>query len=135
MLMVGVQIRSSGRVMCTGFDVVGQVGTADELMLKVRSYNPDIAIIDIRMPPTHTDEGLQAAKAIRAQHADVAVLVLSQYVELGYATELLGHGTERVGYLLREIHRDRGASPLYLPSMTLIGGRSPPHKIPANPYK
>ena len=73
-----------------GFDVVGQAGTADELMLKVRSYNPDIAIIDIRMPPTHTDEGLQAAKAIREQHPNVAVLVLSQYVELGYATELLG---------------------------------------------
>lgn len=85
-----------------GFDVVGQAGTADELMLKVRSYNPDIAIIDIRMPPTHTDEGLQAAKAIRAQHPDIAVLVLSQYVELGYATELLGHGTERVGYLLKD---------------------------------
>lgn len=85
-----------------GFDVVGQAGTADELMLKVRSYNPDIAIIDIRMPPTHTDEGLQAAKKIREQHPDVAVLVLSQYVELGYATELLAHGTERVGYLLKD---------------------------------
>jgi DNA-binding NarL/FixJ family response regulator len=85
-----------------GFDVVGQAGTADELMLKVRSYNPDIAIIDIRMPPTHTDEGLQAAKTIRAQHPDVAVLVLSQYVELGYATELLAQGTERVGYLLKD---------------------------------
>ena len=55
----------------------------NELMLKVRSYNPDIAIVDIRMPPTHTDEGLQAAKKIREQHPDVAVLVLSQYVELG----------------------------------------------------
>ena len=85
-----------------GFDVVGQAGTPDELMLKVRSYNPDIAIVDIRMPPTHTDEGLQAAKAIREQHPDVAVLVLSQYVELGYATELLGRGTERVGYLLKD---------------------------------
>jgi len=85
-----------------GFDVVGQAGTADELMLKVRSYNPDIAIVDIRMPPTHTDEGLQAAKAIRDKHPEVAVLVLSQYVELGYATELLSHGTERVGYLLKD---------------------------------
>jgi DNA-binding NarL/FixJ family response regulator len=85
-----------------GLDVVGQAGTADELMLKVRSYHPDIAIVDIRMPPTHTDEGLQAAKAIREQHPEVAVLVLSQYVELGYATELLGRGTERVGYLLKD---------------------------------
>ncbi len=85
-----------------GFDVLGQAGTADELMLKVRSYNPDIAIVDIRMPPTHTDEGLQAAKTIREQHPDVAVLVLSQYVELGYATELLSRGTERVGYLLKD---------------------------------
>jgi DNA-binding NarL/FixJ family response regulator len=85
-----------------GFEVVGQAGTPDELMLKVRSYNPDIAIVDIRMPPTHTDEGLQAAKAIREQHPHIAVLVLSQYVELGYATELLGRGTEKVGYLLKD---------------------------------
>jgi DNA-binding NarL/FixJ family response regulator len=85
-----------------GFDVIGQAGTPDELLLKVRSYRPDIAIVDIRMPPTHTDEGLQAAKAIREQHPDVAVLVLSQYVELGYATELLARGTERVGYLLKD---------------------------------
>ncbi len=89
-------------LIAAGFDVVGQAGTPDELMLKVRSYNPDIAIVDIRMPPTHSDEGLQAAKAIREQHPDVAVLVLSQYVELGYATELLGRGTERVGYLLKD---------------------------------
>lgn len=85
-----------------GFEVVGQAGAPDELMLKVRSYNPDIAIVDIRMPPTHTDEGLQAAKQIREQHPDVAVLVLSQYVELGYATDLLSHGTERLGYLLKD---------------------------------
>ena len=64
-----------------GFEVVGQAGNADELLLKVRSYNPDVAIIDIRMPPTHTDEGLVAAKQIREKHPDTGVLVLSQYVE------------------------------------------------------
>ena len=63
-----------------GFEVVGQSGTAEDLMLKVRSYRPDVAIVDIRMPPTHTDEGLRAAKEIREQHPDVGVLVLSQYV-------------------------------------------------------
>ena len=85
-----------------GFDVVGQAGTADELLLKVRSYNPDVAIIDIRMPPTHTDEGLRAAREIRQKHPSVAVLVLSQYVELGYAMDLLSDSTEGVGYLLKD---------------------------------
>ena len=64
-----------------GFDVVGQAGDAPQLLLKVRSYDPDVAIVDIRMPPTHTDEGLQAAKEIRSKYPDVGVLVLSQYVE------------------------------------------------------
>src|ERR687893_865839 len=73
----------------SGFEIVGQSGTADDLLLKVRSYSPDVAIVDIRMPPTHTDEGLQAAKAIREQHPEVGVLVLSQYVEPEYAMELL----------------------------------------------
>ncbi len=85
-----------------GFEVVGQAGTADELLLKVRSYNPDVAIIDIRMPPTHTDEGLRAAREIRQRHPSVAVLVLSQYVELGYAMDLLSESTEGVGYLLKD---------------------------------
>jgi len=62
-------------------DVVGQAGNAEELLLKVRSYEPDVAVVDIRMPPTHTDEGLQAAKAIRESHPATAVLVLSHYVE------------------------------------------------------
>jgi len=84
------------------FDVVGQAGTPDELMLKVRSYKPDIAITDIRMPPTHSDEGIRAAKEIRGQHPEVAVLVLSQYVELRYAMELLSESVERVGYLLKD---------------------------------
>jgi DNA-binding NarL/FixJ family response regulator/class 3 adenylate cyclase len=85
-----------------GFDVVGQSGTADDLMLKVRSYAPDVAIVDIRMPPTQTDEGLRAAREIREKHPDVGVLVLSQHVEPDYALELLAESAEGVGYLLKD---------------------------------
>jgi DNA-binding NarL/FixJ family response regulator len=86
----------------SGFEVVGQTGSAQDLMLKVRSYSPDVVIIDIRMPPTHTDEGLRAAQEIREAHPDVGVLVLSQYVEPGYAMELLAESAEGVGYLLKD---------------------------------
>jgi DNA-binding NarL/FixJ family response regulator len=85
-----------------GFEVVGQAGNADELMLKVRSYSPDVAIVDIRMPPTHTDEGLRAAQEIREKHPTCGVLVLSQYVEAAYAMELLAESAEGVGYLLKD---------------------------------
>jgi len=85
-----------------GLDVVGQSGTAEDLLLKVRSYSPDIAIVDIKMPPTLTDEGLRAAKEIREKHPDTAVLVLSQYVEEGYALELLRASSDGVGYLLKD---------------------------------
>jgi DNA-binding NarL/FixJ family response regulator len=85
-----------------GFDVVGQAGNGEELMLKVRSYDPDVAIVDIRMPPTHTDEGLRAAQEIREKHPGVGVLVLSQYVEPAYAMELLAESAEGVGYLLKD---------------------------------
>ena len=85
-----------------GFEVVGQAGNADELMLKVRSYSPDVAIVDSRMPPTHTDEGLRAAQEIRDKHPTVGVLVLSQYVEPTYAMELLAESAEGVGYLLKD---------------------------------
>jgi len=85
-----------------GFEVVGQAGNADELLLKVRSYSPDVAIVDIRMPPTHTDEGLRAAQEIREKHPTVGVLVLSQYVEATYAMELLAESAEGVGYLLKD---------------------------------
>jgi DNA-binding NarL/FixJ family response regulator len=85
-----------------GFEVVGQAGNAEELMLKVRSYSPDVAIVDIRMPPTHTDEGLRAAQEIREKHPTVGVLVLSQYVEPTYAMELLAESAEGVGYLLKD---------------------------------
>ena len=91
-----------------GFEVVGQSGTAEDLLLKVRSYKPDVAIIDIRMPPTHTTEGLQAAKEIRAKQPATAVLVLSHYVELDYALELLEDSAEGVGYLLKDRVSDIG---------------------------
>ena len=85
-----------------GIDVVAQCDDADDLLLKVRSYSPDVAIVDIRLPPTHNDEGLQAALEIRSKHPDVAVLVLSQYVELGLALKLLADSAEGVGYLLKD---------------------------------
>ena len=85
-----------------GFEIVGQAGSADELLLKVRSYSPDVAIVDIRMPPTHTDEGLRAAQEIRERHPGVGVLVLSQYIEPAYAMELLAENAEGVGYLLKD---------------------------------
>ena len=86
----------------SGFEIVGQSGTAEDLLLKVRSYSPDVAIVDIRMPPTQTDEGLRAAKEIREKYPQTAVLVLSQYVEEGYALELLQASAEGVGYLLKD---------------------------------
>lgn len=85
-----------------GFEVVGRSGTAADLLLKVRSYDPDVALVDIRMPPTHTDEGLQAAKEIRCKHPRTSVLVLSQYAEPAYAVELLEHSPDGIGYLLKD---------------------------------
>jgi len=91
-----------------GFEIVGQSSTADDLLLKVRSYKPDVAIVDIRMPPSQTDEGLGAAKTIREQHPQVGVLVLSQYVEPSYAMELIADDAEGVGYLLKDRVSDVG---------------------------
>jgi len=85
-----------------GFEVIAQCGDANELMLKVRSYELDVVIVDIRLPPTHSDEGLQAALQIRAEHPGVGVLVLSQYVELGLALKLLADSAESIGYLLKD---------------------------------
>jgi DNA-binding NarL/FixJ family response regulator len=84
-----------------GFDVVGTCETADRLLLLVNSQAPDVAIVDIRLPPTHSDEGLRAALEIRAHNPSVGVLVLSQYVEVGLAMKLLADSAEGVGYLLK----------------------------------
>ena len=86
----------------SGFEIAGQAGDADDLLRKVGAHKPNIAVIDIRMPPTHTDEGLRAAHRIRAEHAGTAVLVLSQYVDEAYALDLLSESTERTGYLLKD---------------------------------
>lgn len=85
-----------------GFEVVGQAGDGEDLLRKVRAHKPDVAIVDIRMPPTNTDEGLQAARVIRAELPDVSVLVLSQYIEEDYAVDLLGEDAAGVGYLLKD---------------------------------
>jgi class 3 adenylate cyclase/CheY-like chemotaxis protein len=86
-----------------GFDVAAQSGTADDLLRDVALHRPDVAIVDVRMPPTHTDEGLQAAKEIKRRHPGTGVLVLSQYVEPAYARELLGDRDARgIGYLLKD---------------------------------
>jgi DNA-binding NarL/FixJ family response regulator/class 3 adenylate cyclase len=89
-----------------GFRVVGQSGDPDDLLLKVRSYTPDVAIVDVRMPPTHTDEGLRAAREIRERHPSTGVLILSQHVETESAIELLADNAEGVGYLLKDRVRD-----------------------------
>jgi DNA-binding NarL/FixJ family response regulator len=85
-----------------GFDVVAEAADGEELMRAVREHRPDVAVVDIRMPPTHTDEGVQAARAIRAELPGTGVLVLSQHVEEGYALKLLSDSTEGVGYLLKD---------------------------------
>jgi DNA-binding NarL/FixJ family response regulator len=85
-----------------GFEVAGQAGDGDELVRKVMAHKPDVAIVDVRMPPTHTDEGLRAAQRIRAELPGTGVLVLSQYVEEEYATELIGDRADGVGYLLKD---------------------------------
>lgn len=85
-----------------GVEVVGRCANATALMRAVDSWRPDVAIVDIRMPPTHTDEGLVAAQEIRQRHPEVGVLVLSHYLESGYAMQLLNQTPERGGYLLKE---------------------------------
>jgi DNA-binding NarL/FixJ family response regulator len=85
-----------------GVEVVDQVGDADALLRSVRDLQPDVALVDIRMPPTHTNEGLRAAREIRSRHPETAVLVLSQYLEPDYAIQLVETKPGRVGYLLKE---------------------------------
>jgi DNA-binding NarL/FixJ family response regulator len=86
----------------TGFEVVGQAGDVDELLREVARTAPDVAIIDIRMPPTHTDEGLRAARELRSRYPSLGILVLSQYVRPSYAFELLADDARGVGYLLKD---------------------------------
>ncbi|TDD35237.1 response regulator [Saccharopolyspora elongata] len=85
-----------------GHDVVAAVGDAPSLLSEVAAWQPDVAVVDVRMPPTHTDDGLRAALEIRRRFPAVGVLVLSQYVEKRYAVELLTGDTARVGYLLKD---------------------------------
>ncbi|HEX8102735.1 MAG TPA: response regulator transcription factor [Solirubrobacteraceae bacterium] len=85
-----------------GMEIVGQAGDAEDLLRKVAAHQPDVALVDVRMPPDHTDEGLRAAVAIRELHPDCGVLVLSQVIETGSALELLAAGGTGVGYLLKD---------------------------------
>jgi DNA-binding NarL/FixJ family response regulator len=85
-----------------GLDVVAEVGDAEALLTTVRDDRPDVAVVDIRMPPTHTDEGLRAAREIRSRYPETAVLVLSQHLEPAYALRLVEERPEGVGYLLKE---------------------------------
>ena len=85
-----------------GMEVVDQVGDADALLVSVRDARPDVALVDIRMPPTHTDEGLRAAREIRSRYPETAVLVLSQHLEPAYALRLVEEKPEGVGYLMKE---------------------------------
>jgi DNA-binding NarL/FixJ family response regulator len=83
-------------------DVVAQTDSADDLLRKVGSHHPDVAIIDIRMPPTYTDEGLHAAAEVRRRYPEVGILILSQHVEVGVATRLLAESAAGIGYLLKD---------------------------------
>jgi DNA-binding NarL/FixJ family response regulator len=85
-----------------GIDVVAEAASPDELLAAVDEHEPDVAIVDIRMPPTQTDEGIQAAHEIRRRHPDVGVVLLSQHVEVGLATQLLAEAPARLGYLLKD---------------------------------
>jgi DNA-binding NarL/FixJ family response regulator len=85
-----------------GIDVAAQAGDADELLSAVDEHRPDVAIVDVRMPPTQTDEGLRAAHEIRARHPQIGIVILSQHVEVGIATRLLAETPEGLGYLLKD---------------------------------
>ena len=85
-----------------GFEVVAEAGDAPDLLRKVAAHKPDVAIVDVQMPPDNTDDGLRAAMEIRAKHPEIGVLVLSQYAEERYAVDLIGDNAEGVGYLLKD---------------------------------
>jgi DNA-binding NarL/FixJ family response regulator len=89
-----------------GMEVVAQAADAEDVVRKVRAHKPDVLIVDIRMPPENLDDGLRAARTVRGEMPEVCVLVLSQYVEEGYASDLLGGGAEGIGYLLKDRVKD-----------------------------
>ena len=103
-----------------GFEIVGQAADAEDLLRKVRAHKPDVAVTDIRMPPTQTDEGLRAAQQIRAEQPDVGVMVLSQFIDEGYALELLQGSAEGVGYLLKDRVADVDA---FVDALRRVGAR------------
>ena len=92
----------AGSLKAAGFDVVGQAADVAGLLDLVRTAAPDVLVVDVRMPPTHTTEGLEAARAIRREHPDIAILLLSQYIETRYAVELLREDPTGIGYLLKD---------------------------------
>ena len=106
-----------------GLQVTAAYDNADDLLKRIRVEQPDIVIVDIRLPPTHSDEGMRAALRIRQDHPDVAVLVLSQYVELGLAMQLLSESAEKVGYLLKDRISDVGD---FVDAVRRVAGAGPP---------
>jgi DNA-binding NarL/FixJ family response regulator len=102
------------------FEVVGQASDAEDLLRKVRAHKPDVAVTDIRMPPTQTDEGLRAAKQIRSEMPEIGVMVLSQFIDEGYALELLQGSAEGVGYLLKDRVADVDA---FVDALRRVGAR------------
>ena len=117
-----------------GCEVVAAVGDAAALLRAIEPVPPDAVIVDIRMPPTHTDEGIVAAQAIRERHPNVAILVLSSYLESEYATRLLNEVPASVGYLLKERVSDVG---VVIDALRRIDGRRmrhrPHHRLPTAP--
>jgi DNA-binding NarL/FixJ family response regulator len=92
----------AGLLRGAGIDVAGESASVDELLREVDTCRPDVAIVDVRMPPTHTDEGLRAAQEIRARHSQTGIVILSQHVETGVAMRALAESPERLGYLLKD---------------------------------
>ncbi len=103
-----------------GFEVVAQAADADDLLRKVRAHKPHVAVTDIRMPPTQTDEGLRAAQEIRSEMPEIGVMVLSQFIDEGYALELLQNSAEGVGYLLKDRVADVEA---FVDALRRVGAR------------
>ena len=112
-----------------GLEVAGQAGDVDELLAAVDAGPPDVAIVDIRMPPTHTDEGLRAARAIRERHPDVGIVVLSQHVETGIAARVLAEHPAGLGYLLKDRVTDVGEFVATLRTVALGGTALDPQVI------